>query len=91
MSCGRLAIVLVGTAALALSGGCGKLLGGGSPTSPSGGGGGGGGTPPAFAVDDGVRFNGVHPAPLVVDGVTRIYFRAQSGGFNSIVSGIVRF
>jgi hypothetical protein len=66
MSLGRMAAVLVGAAALSISGGCGKL--GGSPTSLSGWGG-----ASATFVDDGpVGFMGAHPAPLVANGITYV-------------------
>ena len=77
MSLGRMAAVFLGAAALSISGGCLGKRGGGSATSPSGI---GGGTPSAFTVDDGVRFSGVHPAPLVLNGVTYVYQNTGTDG-----------
>ena len=71
MSRGRLAVVLVGAAALSFFGSC-SLKG---PTSPSGGGG------SATFADEGAHFaGGVHPAPLVINGVTYVYVNSATDG-----------
>ena len=76
-------VARIGIAAAVVSlAACGGKGGGGGgagniPTSPTTG---VSGSPPAFTLDDGTRFLGVHPAPVVVNGMTYVYQNTGTDG-----------